>query len=57
MLAGNLYFDDVGNLEEKIETVIRNAGYDPDTELSYGVNWAYMRRICLFVVPIVFNSP
>ena len=42
LLAGNLYFDDVGNLEEKIETVIRNAGYDPDTELSYGVNWAYM---------------
>lgn len=32
----------MGNLEEKIETVIRNAGYDPDTELSYGVNWAYM---------------
>ena len=42
LLAGNLFFDDVGNLEEKIETVIRNAGYDPDTELSYGVNWAYM---------------
>lgn len=22
--------------------MIRNAGYDPETELSYGVNWAYM---------------
>lgn len=42
LLAGNLYFDDPDNLEEKIQTVIRNAGYEPDTELSYGVNWAYM---------------
>ncbi len=32
------------NLEEKVCTVIRNAGYEPITELKYGVNWAYMRN-------------
>lgn len=42
LYAGNLFFDRASNLEEKIQTVIRNAGYDPETELDYGVNWAYM---------------
>lgn len=42
LLAGNFYFETASNLEEKIQTVIRNAGYEPETELAYGVNWAYM---------------
>ncbi len=42
LINGNLFFDKASDLEEKIQTVIRNAGYEPDTELAYGVNWAYM---------------
>lgn len=42
LMAVNLYFDNTHNLEEKIRTVIINAGYEPETELAYGVNWAYM---------------
>ena len=40
--AVNLFFDDENNLEQKVQNVIRNAGYEPGTELDYGVNWAYM---------------
>lgn len=43
LLAGDFYFENASNLEEKIQTIIRNAGYEPGTELAYGVNWAYMR--------------
>ena len=42
LLAVNLNLDKARNLEEKIQTIIRNAGYEPETELAYGVNWAYM---------------
>lgn len=42
LLAVNLYFDKAKDLEDKIRTVIQNAGYEPETELAYGVNWAYM---------------
>ena len=42
LLAVNLNLDKARNLEEKIQTIIRNAGYEPETELGYGVNWAYM---------------
>lgn len=42
LLDGNLYFENTSNLEEKIRTVISHAGYEPDTEVAYGVNWAYM---------------
>ena len=42
LVDGNFYFDNAKNLEEKMQTVIQNAGYEPGTELSYGVNWAYM---------------
>ena len=40
----NLYFENASNIEEKVCTVIRNAGYEPVTELAYGVNWAYMQN-------------
>lgn len=40
--AVNLFFEKETDLQEKAETVIRNAGYEPGTELDYGVNWAYM---------------
>ncbi|MDE6387710.1 MAG: ABC transporter permease [Lachnospiraceae bacterium] len=42
LYAGNVYFDNASNLDEKMRTVIINAGYEPETELDYGVNWAYM---------------
>lgn len=42
LMAVNIFFHDDYNLEEKICTVIQNAGYEPGTELRYGVNWAYM---------------
>ena len=38
----NLFFDNEHNLEEKVQAVIKNAGYEPGTEVRYGVNWAYM---------------
>ncbi|HBA96494.1 MAG TPA: ABC transporter permease [Lachnospiraceae bacterium] len=42
LLSVHFYFDNASNLEEKVRTVISNAGYEPGTELDYGVNWAYM---------------
>lgn len=42
LLAGQLYFEKTSDLEEKVRTVIANAGYEPETEIGYGVNWAYM---------------
>lgn len=42
LLAGDFYFENAKNVEGKIRTVIQNAGYEPGTELAYGVNWAYM---------------
>lgn len=42
LMAVNLYFHNDSNLEEKVRTVIANAGYEPETEIRYGVNWAYM---------------
>lgn len=35
LMAVNLYFHDDNNLEEKVRTVIENAGYEPETE--YGM--------------------
>lgn len=37
-----LYFETDRNIEETVRSVIKDAGYDPDRELTYGVNWAYM---------------
>lgn len=42
LMAVNVFFEDARDLEEKIRTVIQNAGYEPGTEVRYGVNWAYM---------------
>lgn len=42
LLSGQLFFGNASNIEEKVQTVIREAGYEPGTELDYGVNWAYM---------------
>ena len=42
LYAVNIFFKNASNLEDKIRAVIQNAGYEPGTELSYGVNWAYM---------------
>lgn len=50
----NLFFDKEHNLEEKVQTVIRNAGYEPGTEVAYGVNWAYMSSRVEAVDPLTF---
>ena len=42
LYAVNIFLNNASHLEDKIRTIIQNAGYEPDTELSYGVNWAYM---------------
>lgn len=38
----NLWFSGSRGIEERVRAVIREAGYDPETEIAYGVNWAYM---------------
>ncbi|NBJ91593.1 FtsX-like permease family protein [Parablautia muri] len=53
LMAVNLYFDNTYHLEEKVRTVITNAGYEPGTELAYGVNWAYMTNRLEAVDPFV----
>ncbi|MCM1561504.1 MAG: ABC transporter permease, partial [Butyrivibrio sp.] len=39
---GDLFFENERNLEEKVQEVIRSAGYEPGAEVAYGVNWAHM---------------
>lgn len=38
----NLMFDSAKNIEEHVQQIIREAGYEPETDVDYGVNWAYM---------------
>lgn len=42
LMSVNLFFDNASNIEKKVRTVIEEAGYKPETEVDYGVNWAYM---------------
>lgn len=42
LLSVNLSFSNAKNIEEKVREVISRAGYEPGTQLDYGVNWAYM---------------
>ena len=42
LYAGNLFFENATDIEDKVCTAITNAGYEPETEVDYGVNWAYM---------------
>lgn len=42
LYAGNLFFENATDLEDKVCTAITNAGYEPETEVDYGVNWAYL---------------
>lgn len=50
----NLFFSNTSKLEEKVCTVIENAGYVPGTELDYGVNWAYMQSRLESVDPLTY---
>lgn len=38
----NLWFKSSGGIEERVRRIIEEAGYEPETEVNYGVNWAYM---------------
>lgn len=40
----NLYFGSARNIEDQITSIIRDAGYEPETEVAYGVNWAYLQN-------------
>ena len=52
LLAVNLFFENTSNLEQKVCTAISNAGYEPGTEVPYGVNWAYMESRLSSVDPL-----
>ena len=54
LLSVHLYFDNASHLEEKVQKVIINAGYEPETELDYGVNWAYMQNRMESIDPFAF---
>lgn len=54
LMQVNLFFSGTSNLEEKVRTVIENAGYVPGTELDYGVNWAYMQSRLESVDPLTY---
>lgn len=60
LISGNLYFDNESHIEENVRTVIENAGYEPGTEVKYGVNWAYMssrmESIDPFSIIILFTA-
>lgn len=51
----NLLFSNSSDLEEKVRTVISHAGYEPGTEISYGVNWAYMSSRISSVDPMTLG--
>lgn len=42
LVAATLTFHNSSDIEEKVRSVIQNAGYEPGEEVAYGVNWAYM---------------
>lgn len=37
-----MYFKSANNIEEKMVSIIKDAGYEPEKDISYGINWAYM---------------
>lgn len=39
-----LYFNSTKNIEETVKSIIKDAGYEPDKQLEYGVNWAYLQN-------------
>lgn len=54
LLSVDLTFSNSSHLEEKVQTLIRNIGYEPETELDYGVNWAYMGNRLESVDPVSY---
>lgn len=54
LYAVNFYFDNATDLEGKVCSVISDAGYVPEKELDYGVNWAYMENRMDSADPITF---
>lgn len=38
----NLWFDSSRGIEERMRAIIEEAGYEPEEEINYGINWAYM---------------
>lgn len=42
LVQGNVMFANARNIERNIRTIIEDAGYVPEEQIEYGVNWAYM---------------
>ena len=38
----NIWFGSSRGIEERMRAVIEEAGYEPEEEINYGINWAYM---------------
>lgn len=55
LLSVHLFFSNASHLEEKVREVIERAGYEPETELDYGVNWSYMQNRMESMDPISFG--
>lgn len=54
LAAVGLYFDHASDIGRKVRTVIEQAGYIPETDVDYGVNWAYMQSRFAAVDPLTF---
>ena len=54
LLSVNLTFSNASHLEDKVQTLIQNMGYEPGTELDYGINWAYMENRLESIDPISY---
>lgn len=39
-----LYFDNTKNMEDVVQSIIRDAGYEPGKQIKYGINWAYLQN-------------
>ena len=39
-----LFFSSASDIEEQVRAVIADAGYEPETQIEYGINWAYMQN-------------
>lgn len=47
----NLFFKNASHIEDTVTSIIQDAGYEPEKELNYGVNWAYMESRLASVDP------
>ncbi|MDO4275063.1 MAG: ABC transporter permease [Eubacteriales bacterium] len=44
LYAVGLFFDSTKNMENTMQSIIKDAGYEPDKQVEYSVNWAYVQN-------------